>query len=61
MGAEGANEDVSGEERFEVYEGEGVGGCEEDLVRNFEWPKVNGLLGFVERHLERFGGTHSGR
>lgn len=29
--AEGRDEDVAREERFEVYESEGVGGCVEDL------------------------------
>lgn len=31
MWVEGADEDVAGDEGFEVYEGEGVGCCEEDL------------------------------
>jgi hypothetical protein len=32
MDGEGGDEDVAWEERFEVYEGEGVGGCVEDLL-----------------------------
>lgn len=31
FGGEGADEDVAGEQGFEVHEGEGVGGCVEDL------------------------------
>lgn len=35
------------EEGFEVYEGEGEGGCEEDLVCYGEGAEVDGLGGSV--------------
>lgn len=45
-GAQGADEHVAWEERLEVHEGEGEGGCEEDLVGYLEGAEVDGGLGW---------------
>lgn len=51
MGVEGADEDVAWEEGFEVDEGEGVGGLEEDLEGGGGVNAMDGLEGRRGRYL----------